>query len=83
MNEPKRGNKMTRKDYELIAKVLRDFVGDSGDVIDRDKIALELSKALAQENPRFDTKRFLIASGYLTENTPAHLVAWASGKVDA
>ena len=74
---------MTRKDYQLIAKVLRDFVGDGGDVIDRDKIALELAKALAQENPRFDTKRFLIASGYLTENTPAHLVAWASEKVGA
>ena len=74
---------MTRKDYELIAKVLRDFVGDGGDVIDRDKIAYELANALSQDNPRFDRKRFLIASGYLTENTPAHLVAWASGKVGA
>ena len=74
---------MTRKDYELIAKVLRDFVGDGGDVIDRDKIALELAKALAQENPRFNTKRFLIASSYLTENTPAHLVEWATAKVGA
>ena len=68
---------MTRKDYELIARVLRDFVGDSGDVIDRDKIALELSKALAGDNPRFDRERFLIASGYITENTPEHLAKWA------
>jgi len=74
---------MTRKDYELIAKVLHDFVGDSGDVIDRDKIALELAKALAQENPRFDTGRFLIASGYITEHTPSHLVEWATAKVGA
>ena len=60
-------NKMTRKDYELIAKVLKDFVGDSGDVIDRDRIAYELSNVLAQENPRFDRERFLVASGYLAE----------------
>lgn len=52
---------MTRKDYELIAKVLRDFVGDSGDVIDRDKIAGELSKAFAAENPRFNPARFMEA----------------------
>ena len=37
---------MTRKDYELIARVLRNFVGDGGDVTDRDKLALELSKEL-------------------------------------
>ena len=72
--------KMTRKDYELIATVLRNFVGDGGDVIDRDKIALELSKALAQNNPRFDTKRFLFASGYLNEYTPANRIEWASNQ---
>jgi hypothetical protein len=71
---------MTRKDYELIAKVLRDFVGDSGDSIDRDKIAFALSKALAQENPRFDAKRFLFASGFLNEFTPARFVDWASNQ---
>ena len=54
---------MTRKDYELIAKVLRDFTGDTGDVIDRDKVAKELADALAAENPRFDRQKFLIAAG--------------------
>lgn len=63
----KGAKEMTRKDYELIAKVLRDFVGDNGDVIDRDKLALELSKELAQDNPRFDRERFLVASGYLVK----------------
>lgn len=58
---------MTRKDYELIAEVLRNFVGDTGDVIDRDKMALELANALAQDNPRFNRERFLVASGYLAK----------------
>lgn len=62
---------MTRKDYELIAKVLRDFVGDGGDVIDRDKIAYELAKALSQDNPRFNRLRFLVASGYISEEVNA------------
>lgn len=62
---------MTRKDYELIAKVLHDFVGDGGDVIDRDKIAYELARALSQDNPRFDRLRFLVASGYISEEVNA------------
>jgi hypothetical protein len=58
---------MTRKDYELIASVLANFVGDAGDVIDRDKLALALASALAQDNPRFNRERFLVASGYLAK----------------
>ncbi len=54
---------MTRKDYVLIAEVLKNFKGDQGDVIDRDKMAFKLADALALENPRFDLCRFLIASG--------------------
>lgn len=62
---------MTRKDYELIAKVLRDFVGDGGDVIDRDQIAYKLASALAQDNPRFNRLRFLVAAGYISEEVSA------------
>ena len=58
---------MTRKDYELIAKVLANFVGDGGDVIDRDKLAYELSDAFALENPRFDWERFLVAAGVFSK----------------
>jgi hypothetical protein len=68
---------MTRKDYELIAKVLKDFTGDSGDVIDRDKIALSLALALELDNPRFNRERFLVASGYITEHTSEHLRTYA------
>ena len=68
---------MTRKDYILIAKVLNDFVGDGGDVIDRDKLALALAKALELDNPRFDRERFLTASGYINEYTSAHVKEWA------
>lgn len=57
---------MTRKDYVLIAEILKNFVGDSGDVIDRDKIALKLADALEAENPNFDYERFLVASGVFT-----------------
>lgn len=60
---------MTRKDYELIAKVLRDFVGDSGDVIDRDQMARALATAFVWDNPRFDYDRFLVATG---TKEPAH-----------
>lgn len=54
---------MTRKDYELIAEVLANFTGDTGDVVDRDLLAYELSKALEAANPRFNRNKFLIAAG--------------------
>jgi len=68
---------MTRKDYVLIAQTLAQFTGDSGDVIDRDKIALALAKVLQADNPRFERERFLIDAGYITTNTPAHIRNWA------
>jgi len=55
---------MTRKDYELIAKVLNDFANDGRPVDDRDEIALALATALAENNPRFDRAKFLAAVGY-------------------
>jgi hypothetical protein len=68
---------MTRKDYVLIAQTLAQFTGDSGDVIDRDKMTLALAKVLQADNPRFDRDRFLVAAGYVTANTPAHIRQWA------
>lgn len=58
---------MTRKDYQLIAAVLKNFTGDQGDVIDRDGMALELAKALGADNPRFDREKFLVAAGYFAK----------------
>ena len=54
---------MTRKDYQLIASVLANFTGDTGDVVDRDLMAYDLSKALAADNPRFNRELFLVAAG--------------------
>jgi hypothetical protein len=59
---------MTRKDYQLIAAVLNNFESDGGDVIERDAMAYDLADALAQDNPRFDRKRFLVASGVLNNS---------------
>lgn len=58
---------MTRKDYELIAKVLSNFVGDGGDVIDRDALAYDLADALGADSPRFDRERFLVAAGVFSK----------------
>jgi hypothetical protein len=54
---------MTRKDYVLIAEVLSKFTAEGGVAIERDAMAYDLADALAQDNPRFNRKRFLIASG--------------------
>lgn len=54
---------MTRKDYELIARVLTNYSDDEGVVIERDAIAYRLADALAIDNPRFNRHKFLIAAG--------------------
>jgi hypothetical protein len=54
---------MTRKDYIIIASVLKNFQSDGGDVIERDAMAYDLADALAADNPRFDRLRFLVAAG--------------------
>lgn len=84
---------MTRKDYVLIAEVLKNFKGDQGDVIDRDKMVYKIADAFALENPRFDRDRFLVACDVLNgcsvcgakmryatgqgEWCEAHLPTWA------
>ena len=54
---------MTRKDYQLIASVLKNYATEGIPVDDRDAIAYDLADALAADNPRFDRDRFLIAAG--------------------
>jgi hypothetical protein len=54
---------MTRKDYQLIASVLKNYAADGIPVDDRDAIAYDLADALAADNPRFDRDRFLVAAG--------------------
>ena len=60
---------MTRKDYILIAEVLSNYSDVNGVVIERDEIAVKLADALAQDNPRFDRRRFLVASGVWEEES--------------
>jgi hypothetical protein len=57
---------MTRKDYELIARVIR-----YAEIDERagDRIARDFAYALAKDNPRFDRARFLKACG--VEDTDA------------
>ena len=53
---------MTRKDYELIAEVLR----NSNEIIDEISMAFlidNFAKELVLENPRFDRDRFANACG--------------------
>jgi hypothetical protein len=55
---------MTRKDYELIANVIKQFPRlDYGVASVLEELAEDLSMALSNENPRFDTARFLKACG--------------------
>ena len=54
---------MTKKDYELIAEVLREYIiGAMGDDSGWAKeIALDLADVLASENERFNYSKFLEA----------------------
>lgn len=58
---------MTRKDYELIAGVLRvardTWAGNNSGTWAVEGIAQRLSDALAADNPRFDRERSLRACG--------------------
>ncbi len=52
---------MTRKDYKLIAEVIAVSWFGSADL--KLSFASNLADELAQDNPRFDTARFLTACG--------------------
>ncbi len=58
---------MTKKDYILIAGVLKAH-SHSPSVRD---FALDLARALQQENPRFNLIKFLMASGIATGSKAA------------
>ena len=54
---------MTRKDYQLIASVLRRYIGTdyvTESIIEEQ--AEDFANVLLAENPRFDSKRFISAS---------------------
>lgn len=53
---------MTRKDYELIAEVIRN-ADEVASFDSREAIAENLASALQRENYRFDRARFLTACG--------------------
>jgi hypothetical protein len=58
---------MTRKDYVLIAKVIENL----DEIIDPDAfriLAVNMSQALADDNPNFDRARFLVACGIYNKN---------------
>ena len=55
---------MTRKDFELIAEVLRNAALDK---LTREFLAGYFSIALARTNPRFDAARFIRAATEATQ----------------
>ena len=75
---------MTRKDYEAIATALRteldaNYYGDNATLNSAQKhavrrSALRLSEVFADDNPRFDTERFLVAAGVRAERAPFEVV---------
>ena len=61
--EREKGNVMTRKDYELIARALAN-TPDGGDVKSQwEECVSAIADALARDNPRFSRERFYKACG--------------------
>lgn len=52
---------MTKKDFELIARTINMCLVQKASP---KGVAYAFSEALAKENPKFDTNRFLIACGF-------------------
>lgn len=57
---------MTRKHFELIAKIVKNIE----DIDTRTQVAMDFASALRGENPRFDICRFVKACGGTTPSTP-------------
>lgn len=53
---------MTKKDYELIALVIR-TTNESGDLDGAVTLAVNFEAVLKKENPKFDGDKFLTACG--------------------
>jgi hypothetical protein len=62
-----KGQEMTRKDYELVAKVIATSWHASGE--SKREIAVNLAEAFETDNPRFDSERFLRACGVTSSLT--------------
>lgn len=54
---------MTHKDYELIAKAVKQAGERTTGIAGVVQVAAELANALAGTNPRFDRERFIKACG--------------------
>ena len=54
---------MTRKDFFIIARVLKEYSAEGGVTIERDEIAYKLANDMALAYPRFDRRKFLVACG--------------------
>lgn len=54
---------MTRKDYELIAKAVKQAGERTTGIAGVVQVAAELANALQTDNPRFDRERFIKACG--------------------
>jgi hypothetical protein len=59
---------MTKKDFEMIASVLK---GSKEDGLTPKQIGLCFTMVLASKNPRFDKERFLKACGIVNKNVYA------------
>ena len=61
---------MTKKDFIAVAEIIHEYSNtqvnqdfDNGAKFAANRIARELAKVFKQQNPRFDTARFLAACG--------------------
>jgi hypothetical protein len=61
---------MTKKDFFIIAKVLKSY-SSKGSTVERDEIAYDLAFAMALAYPRFDRRKFLVACGVYDEKEVA------------
>ena len=52
---------MSKKDYETIAKCIRDAFGMTGNFTIRECLISSLCAKFAEDNPRFDSDRFKAA----------------------
>jgi len=60
---------MTRRDYELIASTVHSTKLSTGAIVGSYSVLRLLSErladGLAQDNPRFDSERFMLACGFV------------------
>jgi hypothetical protein len=52
---------MSRKDFELVASIIRQLHRENGDNIPYDRLVKDFADSFAGTNPRFDEERFVAA----------------------